>query len=253
MSRDEETFPCDSDIREFETSSFDSIVQIIIVAKDGSASHYLEFFQEQGVSCLHIESFDAMAELLRREPAHGIVVDLKTKLRDRSKDPDLIRRVLDLFPVAYAKEKGGEVSVLFRAQGGQGANLRSFLDACRASPPRRIRTHKRFTINLCVLIAGSSSPPREEERTITIDVSRSGMFLFTTGDYQPKDRLMISLPGLFDGELVEVVVRRVFPWGLHDKTPGIGVEFIGLDDEGREQILDLCHGVASHHVFEESK
>jgi len=65
----------------------------------------------------------------------------------------------------------------------------------------------------------------EGERTVTINVSEHGCFVFTVNDWRLESPAWMVVSEFDDKTPVELKVRWRRPWGTEGRVPGIGATF----------------------------
>lgn len=212
-------------------------VAILIVSENQSINkNYRNYIEGHGCMCEIVSTFGDMRERMRQAAWNGLMVDLRTKLKYPSTNPDLTNKLFETYPLVTVRwmVKAHKIAALFNGEGTCSKDIENFLQACSKHGARRIRAHERFPLNLPVRICPSKEF-KGAEQTVTIDVSESGCFVFTTQAFERGQILWLDIPELPDKKPIKALIRRIIPWGKGHQIPGVGLEFHGLtpDQIGR--------------------
>lgn len=181
--------------------------------------------------------YDSMAE----NPYNGIVLDLNSKLKSPKEETDLVKDILEKFPVAELrldpKTKG--VGLYYQGQHKDGGNLDDFANRiCRVFDARRISTEKRIGINLSVMLARRNDFREENvEKTITIDTSEGGCFIFSNDKWEINADAWFIIKGLRDQTPIRGKVCWYVEWGKGVQPPGIGIKYQEIKETQLNEIL----------------
>ena len=109
---------------------------------------------------------------------------------------------------------------------------------CRNHPPRFFRASRRHAMHLNVLLSRNEEFRSDQsERSVTLDVSLGGCFLVTFDDrWKNQQHAWLQLLELSDPTPIEIIIRRVSPWGKNPPIPGLGVEFLQLRPGQAEEL-----------------
>ena len=166
---------------------------------------------------------------------------MKTKIKEQREDKELAYGILEQFPLVQLKydEKTGSIGALYYGQSGESLTLEAFInEECRTFKARRIRSSVRKDINFNVIISKTNDFSDDgAERSITIDISRGGCFIYSTEKWKISDSVMFVIKELADSRPVLGEVRWTKPWGEAMQIPGIGVKF---KDIGENQLREIC-------------
>ena len=83
---------------------------------------------------------------------------------------------------------------------------------------------KRIHYNVVLSKSGDFSQGNTE-KTVTLNVSKSGCFIYTTGNWRINDRAAFTFKELDDNKPILATVKWKTVWGKSMQIPGIGVEF----------------------------
>ena len=83
---------------------------------------------------------------------------------------------------------------------------------------------------------------KKEDRTVTMNVSKGGCFIYSVDDLQSDTRLMMMFKELEEQTPILGEVRWRALWGEAMQIPGIGVKFKNLS-EG--QLAKICEDIGT--------
>jgi Tfp pilus assembly protein PilZ len=76
------------------------------------------------------------------------------------------------------------------------------------------------------------------ERTVTVDLSREGCFVFSVRDWKPGDSAWFTIKELRDNTPICGLVRWCLKWGEGMRVPGIGLKFTEITESQAREIYD---------------
>lgn len=217
-------------------------IHVLLIAADEEVREkYKAVIQSLGVNVTAVPSFKNQEKTVVEKRYHGLLVDLQTKFKAVKDDKEFIRNIMGKFPVAHLNiiKSTQEIRILYQGS-RQNASIEDFLtQECSKFTPRRFRYHPRKPIHFNLILSSDIGFIKgHHQRTATIDVSRGGCFIFSTGQWRESDDVWFIIKELKDNSPVHGRVRHYVAWGTDLKLPGIGVEFLDIDDGQNEQI---CH------------
>ncbi len=216
-------------------------IRVILISQDGPARRaYLEALNKTGVLVDVVSSFGEISKFLSENQYNGVMVDLRTKMKTSGREKDLAGNILEQVPfvhLQFEEDTGTIRSLSYGPKGSQ--TLEEFIDReCRSFSARRIRINARKDIYFNVVLSGASDlSEKASEHTVTINVSVGGCFIYSTGNWEVSDKVMIVIKELEDKRPITCEVRWKRTWGEAMKVPGIGVKF---EDISEGQLRDFC-------------
>jgi hypothetical protein len=178
-----------------------------------------------------VTSFDDLYMALKEIPYHGVLVDLATHIKTTNVEKELARRIQEVFPVLILKWEGegeGEkIRTFSYKQGRESITLQEFIDKqCGSVQARTFRssTRKKVTFNVTL----SKEPGVKENcstRTITIDASKGGCFVYTSEEWECFSNVWLVMNDLTNHTPIMSEIRQCYKWGESMRIPGIGVTF----------------------------
>ena len=220
--------------------------RVILVANEGTEkAFYLHMMKDWHVQVDSVSTFKQLEKKMLKIAYHGVLVDLKTKIRAIKKDKELAHQILEQFPVVQLRldVQTQEVNALYYGKSKGDGTLKDFIQKnCRFFDARKLRAYPRAQVNLNVTLSKTGDfSDHSSVRTVTTDISKGGCFLFATDEFDFKQRVYIRFEDLSDPALVTGEVRWSKPWGQALQLPGIGVKF----DNTPNQLLALICAVAN--------
>jgi hypothetical protein len=219
------------------------MIKVLILAGDPEARSVIrKKLDESGV--FHDEARDAseMWEKIIHTPLNGVIVDVLTSAKAPPRGKVLIQEVSELYPTLRVRwdSKSQNLRGLVMGESlDKNHLLDDFLDRfCRPWPARLYRQHKRVPLNLNVLLSRNESfPEGQVEKSITLDISEGGCFLFSTQDWEVSALVWIRFQEISDQTPIQAEIRRLRSWNTGMHIPGIGVQFTDLNPR---QLREIC-------------
>ena len=187
-------------------------------------------FGVQSVACasfLEAESYALTGD------CRGILVDLATMIRAKDEERVVAHSLTGIYPTLRVKTMGAMlIPMIMAGDAKQDGSLKEFLNkSCLQFTPRRLRQNKRKAICIPTHIG--------HERGFTVNVSWSGAFIADTTPerFGVGERISVKFLVAPAVELAtEVLIVRIQQWGEY-RTPGIGVQFLDLDQQLEASLL----------------
>lgn len=217
--------------------------RILLVAQPGEAcTIYEAALHRTGAQVDTVASTDTFYGAVTHFAYNGIVIDIPTKIKALSDHKDLVYSILGRFPVIQVNfdRLSGRIRALLYGHHERAGTLEELIrEACGQSPPRKLRSEERKPLHYNVLL--STQPqfdPQTLIRTVTMDVSLNGCFLFSAARYQLGARVWLRIMDIYDKTPISGIVRHKRKWGQAMVVPGIGVEFETIKESQRRSLLD---------------
>lgn len=213
---------------------------LLIVAEEEKRAAYRRVLSDMAAEIDEIDSLIKLEEATRRKPYAGILLDVATQVKCPREDRERMSRILDLFPVARLQWDAPRdaVQTLVYIQHEEEDSLRFFVERyCPAFPPRVTRASERLPLHFNVLLSASrDGSEAAAEKTITLDVSSGGCFLYTPGPWDLRQEIWFTFRELERTIPIRGQVRWAIPWGTQMKVPGVGLAFTDIEDSQRAEI-----------------
>ena len=187
-----------------------------------------------------VTTFKELYYSMEKVPYNGILIDLATKMK-APHDMGLVENILGNFPVLYLKweDQTKSLKTYYPGQQLAGGDLGDFVGKqCCSFDARTISTEKRLGFHHCILLSKDSAfREGNVERTITLNVSEKGCFIFTNQEWTIPSNVWIIVKGLSDETPIVGAVRWFFKWGVRGQAPGIGIKFLQIKEA---QMHEIC-------------
>ncbi len=239
------TTPSLSEVPREERRPDDSHARILlIVQKEAARERYHHAIRLTGARVDTVASIEAFQGAVTHSAYNGIVIDIPTKIQAMNRHKDLVSSILDRFPVIQVNQEkeSGRIRALLYGQHTRHGELEELIrEACLSRPPRRFRATRRHPIHFNLLLARSRRfEAGETERTVTLNVSPDGCFIFTTARYQQGQQVWIRIMELYDKTPMACGVIHKRKWGAEMAIPGIGVCFQSIKEAQARALAAQC-------------
>lgn len=224
---------------------------VLLVSRSASRTQvYREALDALGIACLAISEMKEVPVLAAGTPLSGILLDMPVLIKAPPADKTAAEDILKALPSAYLNIAPATDTVkLLTANDSQGIakSVDEFAELCKGFTPRMIRPKDRYPLHLQALVTilpEQNSP----ERTVTLNVSAKGCFLFTANpELQLEQQVSIQFIGLADTTPVIATICWVRRWGTDEHAvPGIGVKFITRSESQSAQMARLLEPLQPH-------
>ncbi|MFO7600184.1 MAG: PilZ domain-containing protein [Candidatus Desulfacyla sp.] len=215
---------------------------LLIAMENGERNIYCEAIRGFGVKVSAVPSLKGLNADVTDLYFHGVVIDMPTKIYALKNDREFIYSTLRKFPAAHVsiEKESRQIRVFYPGQ-DPGATLLDFInDKCRPFTPRRLGYHIRKEIHFNVILSKDrDSEISTSEKTVTVDVSEKGCFLFSVQDWAPGDTAWLTVVELSDRTPISAQVCRCVKWGTAMQVPGIGVKFNEINELQTKEISKM--------------
>lgn len=217
---------------------------ILVVSRSATRIQvYREALEHSGASCLGISDLKEAPGFAAATPLNGILIDTPVLIKASTNDKALVEDMLLALPSAYLNIAPATDSIkILTATGTRGtfSTLEQFIAACTNFRARVVRPKDRMELNLNALLYHGGLTGPEPEQTVTMNVSMSGCFLFSTNpDNQVDQQVTVDFVGFQDRTPLTATVRWLQSWGIEHQIPGIGVRFDQFTEAQRQEIKVL--------------
>ncbi len=219
-------------------------IRVLLVCKEGtSLQNYLDACKGQDTTIDVASSFEDLYKATVKIPYNGILIDMPTKIITLSKDKERVDNILKRYPVARLtfNDKSGQLCVFHSNQCAGSGTLDDFLaQQCRSFTARTIRSDRRRDIIFNVILSKTKNVSDENsERTVTMNISRGGCFIFSIGDWEVNNDAWFIIKELTDQTPIHGQVKWKVDWGQKMSVPGIGIQFMDISDSQVKEICDI--------------
>ena len=217
-------------------------IRILLVCREGtSLQNYLDACKGQDAQIDLASSFEDFYKAIVKIPYNGILIDMPTKITTLSNDKERVDNILQRYPVARLtfNDKSRDLCVFYSNQAaGSGTFDDFFAQRCRSFTARTFRSTRRRDVVFNVILSKSKNISDENsKRTISINISREGCFIFSTDNWEVNNDAWFMIKELTDQTPIRGQVRRKVDWGNEMRIPGIGVQFMEINNC---QLNELC-------------
>ncbi len=215
--------------------------RILLIAQRGTARDiYHRDIRSTGARVDTVASIEELQGAVTQSAYNGIVIDIATKIQAMNRHKDLVGSILDRFTVIQVNQEksSGRIRALLYGRHTRHGELRELIqEICLASPPRWFRARKRLDLHFNLLMARSRNfGSAETERTVTLNISPDGCFIFTVARFQLGQRVWVRIMELYDKTPIACEVIHKRDWGTEMAIPGIGVCFKSMTEAQRHAV-----------------
>jgi hypothetical protein len=192
-------------------------MMIVVVARDEETQKIIaSSLETEGAGVTALSALGDLPAVLKDIPVNGILLELITSTRSTAQEKQDTNDLIQYYHNARFKFVDNQVRIL-----GHGMTLEQFVSDCRSAKPRTIRKSIRKIRHIALMLS-ADGVFTAAEKTVTIDISAEGCFVFSAGEWGVGDRVWLRL---LDNDCVLTgTVCSWQPWGNNKKMPGIGVQ-----------------------------
>jgi hypothetical protein len=216
---------------------------LLAVSDEERRSIYETFLKKERVICQVVSSLRDVATQTARQPYHAIFLDIPLIVRASRYEKSLVEDVLRALPHARLNITGktGEISILVSGETHESSQTpEEYLRFCCEQPVKTILPRSRIPLNLNAVLSHTSTVAAAE-RTVCLDISPGGCFLFCVNDeITLHSSVRISLVILNDPTPILSTVCWKREWGITNEIPGVGVRFDEMTAQQHAQLVALC-------------
>jgi hypothetical protein len=217
--------------------------RVLLLCQEGEARHaYLREMEAVAAGVDAAASYGELVRMMRGTAYQGVVIDLVTSIKAPKEEKERAGQILEVFPVLQVRWDADSRTIRTIAAGKtlDAGTLAEFINVhCEPFAPRTIRSDYRKPLNFNVLMYKDESRRDESpERTVTINVSKSGCFLFSSEDWTVGGNVRLTLNELEDKTPIAGIVRWSVKWGEAMAIPGIGAEFTSVGARQAEELVN---------------
>ena len=190
---------------------------VVVASSDDVRRVIAASLEDLGLDVRAVSALGELPVIVKEVAVGGILLELATSIQSSPEEKEEAHEITRLYAFARFRLLGDEVRIL-----GAGNSLEAFAERCRQSRPRVTRREARERRHLGVYVSGD--PGFEDaEKTVTIDISKGGCFVYSSREWRVGDSVWLRFPGEeadFSG-----TVRFWREWGNDREIPGIGIRF----------------------------
>jgi hypothetical protein len=205
-------------------------MKLILVCKEGDARQaYLDETKALGVEVDVISSFYELLQTMTSNTYQGLMIDLVTQMKMSLEEKDVSKEILGFFPTIQLKwyAESGSICNISSGKTTTGGSLKEFINTeCQSFTARAIRLNIRKMVHFNVLLSNDESMHEKFlERTVTINISKGGCFLFSDRDWSSCPNAWFIITELQDKTPMAGNIHWSVEWGNQMTIPGIGIGF----------------------------
>ena len=219
---------------------------LLAVADEERRLIYEAFIKNERVICHTVSSLREVANQAARQPYNAIFLDMPLMVKASRYEKSLVEDALHAMPTVRlnmtAKTHKIRTLVSWDARETGAHTPEEQLRYCCEQSPKVAPICSRVPLNLNAVL--SCSPDMADtERTVCIDFSPGGCFLFCVNDeIALQSTVWIRLVALSDPTPIVSTVCWKREWGMTSEIPGVGVRFDVMTPQQQAEILSLCRG-----------
>lgn len=215
--------------------------KLIILAPPGSARElYIAAVLKSGIGADVVSTCQEMFESMAKNPYCGALLDFFVKMKSSSSEKKVLAEISESFPMMIVKTapEPGQIQAFSFSDVKKGETVEGFIEKeCLAAKPRIIRASERKNLIFNVIV---SDNPRFSggllERTVTINVSATGCFVFSVNERDVDSTVWIIFREVEDKTPIKAVIKEVLPWGQKRRFPGFILEFETIKESQLKEI-----------------
>jgi hypothetical protein len=220
-------------------------IKLILVCKEGEARQaYLHYTKALGVEVDVVSSFYEFLQTMICNPYQGLIIDLVTQMKMSVEEKNVSKEILSFFPTIYLKwyADSGSICHIFPDKTAACGSLKEFINSeCQSFTARAVRLNTRGMDHFNVLLSNDESMHENFlERTVTINISKGGCFLFSGRDWSSCSTAWFIITELQDKSPIEGNIHWSVGWGNQMTIPGIGVGFKYIKQSQIEGLVYHC-------------
>jgi hypothetical protein len=187
---------------------------LVVAQSESTRSFLAAALKSIGMIALPLASLGELRKTLEEVSACGILVEMMSAVMASPQEKKDAKDLLELYPSAKFRISEERVLIV-------GETLEEFVSRCLAFNPRLTRKSVREQSYLAIHLSADAGFT-DAERAVTLNVSESGYFVVTMGEWKIGDRVWLRFPDA--GTTVGGTIRSYRPWGNNKTLPGIGIQ-----------------------------
>lgn len=222
-------------------------IKLILLCKEGETKDaYLQEANTIGLDLDVVPTYDELFNKMANDRYQGVVVDLATNIKASKQEKFNAQEAFQAFPAAQLKwdRDSGSIFAVSLSQKSSTGTFQDFINIeCKPFSPRSIRLAPRNNVYLNVILAKGDALNNDSlERTITINISKGGCFIFSAQDWSKISHACLIINELQDKSCIIGKVRWFIEWGKSITIPGIGISFNHINKGQIDEIAERFIG-----------
>ncbi|HYA15185.1 MAG TPA: PilZ domain-containing protein [Syntrophales bacterium] len=220
-------------------------IKLILVCREGASRQiYHQETKSDDVEVDIVSSYNELFKNMINIPYHGIMIDMLTIMKASKEEKDIAHEVLQAFPTVLLNwdRESGSIRTIPLGKASSSDTLNNFINVdCRHFEARSIHLYMRKNIHFNVMLSREETMSKEFlERTVTLNVSKSGCFLFSVQDWSNIRNVYFVIKELQDKTPIVGEIRWSVEWGKTMAFPGIGIRFKHIKQEQLDDLMSYC-------------
>ena len=220
-------------------------IRLILVCKEGpSRNAYLRETMSLGIEVDTVSSFADLIDAMLKTPYQGIMVDVVTSLKANREEKGISQEILSAFPLMQLRwdQQTNRIQTISNGASSSSTLAHFIAYDCQPFKPRTVRADSRKYINFNVEIYKDEDlNPSNMERSVTVNVSKSGCFLYSVGNWTGISKIWLVVHELEDKTPIVGEIHWRQPWGKSMTIPGIGIRITQISAGQRDQLSAEFH------------
>lgn len=217
-------------------------MKLILICKEGEARQaYLNEMAAIGVDIDVVSSYSEFLSTKAINPYHGLMIDLVTQMKMSAEEKNIAKDMLGFYPAIQLKwdAESGSIRNISFGNRTTSSSLKDFINTeCQSFKARAIRLNMRKMVHFNVLLSNDEAMDEKNlERTVTINISKSGCFLFSGWAWTKYSTAWFIINDLQDKTLIAGDIRWSVEWGKRRVIPGIGISFKEIKPSQIEELI----------------
>ena len=224
------------------------MMKLVLICKEGEARQaYLNEIDAIGVDVDVVSSCSEFLNTKAMNSYQGLMVDLVTQMKMSGEEKSIAKDMLEFYPTLQLKWDAQSGSIRNISCGKRATSdtidefisIREFISReCQAFEARAIRQSMRKMVHFNVLLSTDEiMDEKNMERTITINMSKSGCFMFSGRVWRKHLTVWFIMHDLKDKTPVSGDIRWSVEWGKRRVIPGIGIRFKQIKPSQMEELI----------------
>jgi Tfp pilus assembly protein PilZ len=220
-----------------------SIKIVLAVNNEYVRKCYLKEFKRSDAQIDTVVSLGELYKVLTKTAYNGIMLDVPTRIMASADDRILVQEAMGTYPVCICNldQDTGKIKVMLNVEQNVKNEFDFFIThQCADFSARKIRKSSRLSHPFkALLLTASGEPTKGAEKTITVNVSNNGVFLFGVEDKKIGDTITFIIKDLDEKAPISGIVRWSTQWESSSRIPGYGIEFSKITPGQVQQISNL--------------
>jgi hypothetical protein len=218
-------------------------VKLILVCREGEARQaYLNEAKAIGMQIDVVSAYGELFNAMIETPYQGVMVDLITSMKASKEEKGIAQEIIEVFPIIQLKwdDESKVIRTISLSKSQNSDSLADFVSTeCEAFSPLAIRLNVRKSIHFNTVICREEKMTEKNiEKTVTINASKGGCFLFSVQDWSRSLQAWIIINELQDKTPISGDIRWKMEWGKTMMIPGIGINFKQIKTNQLEELTD---------------